>query len=79
MTDDQALKEYETALELFPTCWDAPERNADPGWWTRILDRETRAWQGLHTQNLLNSFKYFDVALSAHRAADVLRAARYEP
>ena len=69
----------ETALGPFPTYWDVPERNADPRWWTRILDRETRAWQGLHIQKLLNGCKYFDVVLSAHRTANSLRAARYEP
>jgi hypothetical protein len=78
MTDDEALKEYETASGLFLTYWDAPERSADPGWWTRILDRETRAWQGLHTRKLL-SFRYFDAVLGAHRTANSLRAARYEP
>jgi hypothetical protein len=56
MTEDEALKEYETALGLFLTYWDAPERNADPGWWTRILDRETRAWQRLWRERQVGAY-----------------------
>jgi hypothetical protein len=79
MTDDEARKEHETALGLFLTYWDATEWNAVPGWWTRILDRETGAWQGLHTQKPLNSFEYFDGVLSAHCTANSLCAERYGP
>jgi hypothetical protein len=58
MTDEEALKEYETALGFLLTYWNAPERDRDPGWWARVIDRETRAWQELYSR------KHFSTALS---------------
>jgi hypothetical protein len=75
MANDEALKEYEAALGLILTYWDAPETK-DVGWWLGVLDRETRAWQELRTRKLLDSFEYFDLITSAHRKANSLRAAR---
>jgi hypothetical protein len=75
MTDEEALKEHEAALELILTYWDAPETKGVE-WWLGVLDRETRAWQELHTRKLLSSFKYFNVVSGAHRKANSLRAAR---
>jgi hypothetical protein len=77
MTDDEALKEYETALGLVLTHWNAPEPKEDPGWWSRVLDRETRVWQELYSRKLLDSFPYFDAITNAHRHANALRSERY--
>jgi hypothetical protein len=77
MTDEEALKEYETALASLLTHWNAPERNEDPNWWARVLDRETRAWQELYARKLIDSFPYFDVVTNAHRKANALRSEKY--
>jgi hypothetical protein len=77
MTDEEALKEYETALGSVLTYWNVPKRSEDPGWWTQVLDRETKAWQELHSRKLIDSFSYFDVVTSAHRKANALRSERY--
>ena len=77
MTDEEALKEYEIASESMLTHWNAPQRDEDPNWWVRILDRETRAWQELYSRKLLDSFPYFDTITSAHRNANALRSEKY--
>jgi hypothetical protein len=77
MTDEEALKEYETALGFLLTYWNAPERDQDPGWWARVLDRETRAWQELYSRKLVDGFAYFDAVTNAHRNANALRSERY--
>jgi hypothetical protein len=78
MTNEEALKEYEAALELILTYWDAPETK-DVGWWLGALDRETRAWQELRSHKLLDSFGYFDLVTSAHCKANSLRVAQQNP
>jgi hypothetical protein len=77
MTDEEALSEYETALASLLTYWNAPERNEDPGWWSRVLDRETRAWQERYARKLIDGFAYFDAATNAHRKANALRSEKY--
>jgi hypothetical protein len=76
MTDDDAIKEYETALVLFLTYFDAPERAEHPDRWDRVSDRESTAWEELHRRGLLDTPKYFDMIQAAHRNANVLRVAK---
>jgi hypothetical protein len=74
MSDEEALKEYESALVSVLTHWDAPERSEDQSWWSGVLDRETRAWQKLYARKLIDSFPYFDMVTNAHRKANALRS-----
>jgi hypothetical protein len=77
MTDEEALKEYEIALGSLLTYWNAGERNEDPGWWFRVLERETRAWPELYSRKLIDGFPYYDIVTSAHRKANALRSEKY--
>jgi hypothetical protein len=77
MTDEEALKEYETALQDMLSHRSAPQRDEDPNRWVRVLDRETRAWRELHSRRLLDSFPYFDTITNAHRHANALRSEKY--
>jgi hypothetical protein len=78
MTDDQALKEYQTALEFLLIYWNAPETNQDPHRWGRVLERETRAWLELNSRKLIDSLPYLEAVMNAHRSANVLRMQRYQ-
>jgi hypothetical protein len=77
MTDEEALREYETALGSLLTYWNGPERTEDPSWWARVLDRETRAWQELYVRKLIDGFPYFDAVTNAHRKANAMRSKKY--
>ena len=74
--DDKALAKYATALQRFLTYFDAPERTKDPDWWDRVLQNEYEAWSELNRRNLLDTPKYSEVVLNAHRLANRLRVAR---
>jgi hypothetical protein len=76
MTDDEALKEYATALLRFLTYFDGPERAKDPDWWGRVIQKEDEAWWELHRRDLLHTDKYSALVLDAHRLANKLRVAR---
>jgi hypothetical protein len=75
-SDDDALSEYGTALQRFLTYFDGPERAKDPDWWDRVLQKDDETWWELHRRNLLETPKYFEVVLNAHRLANRLRVAR---
>jgi hypothetical protein len=76
MTDEEALKEYEIALQDVLSHGNFSQGDEDPNW-VRILDRETRAWQVLYSRKLLDSFPYFDTITNAHRRANALRSEKY--
>ena len=78
MTDDQALKEYQTALGFLLIYWNAPETNQDPHRWGRVLEREAKAWLELNSRKLIDTLPYFDAVTNAHRSANVLRMQRYQ-
>jgi hypothetical protein len=78
MTDVEALKEYETALEYLLIYWNAPETNQDPNRWGRVLDRETKAWLELYSRQLIDSLSYFDAVTHAHQNANAIRVQRYQ-
>src|SRR5271155_1493305 len=60
----------------FLTYFGGPERAKDPDWWDRVLQKDDETWWELHRRNLLDSPKYFEVVLNAHRLANRLRVAR---
>ena len=72
----RALSAYGTALQRFLTYFDGPERAKDPEWWDRVLQKDDETWWELHRRSLLETPKYFELVLNAHRLANRARVAR---